>query len=383
MKNHKRNKFKKNQVFQSPIFFRLSKTSARHVYVFVSAKSGKEKKKILKLLFCFLQGWKNSVRHNLSLNECFIKLPKALGRPGKGHYWTIDPASEYMFEEGSFRRRPRGFRRKALKNYGASTLSIYQHHAASMLQSSGGGDGSLSGVTSNGISRHFDDGGNFLSPPPPEYNISSIGTSVSTSSPAISSSASPYYSYASGGSYSSVCQASQQQQQQQQAANLYAAYSTTSGGSTLPYPSSVSPSVVPDAYYAMYERDASGYSGIGPSSSPSASSGGNHGYQMSSPPPPPPPIYSHPSNLENSPSSTSRGQPDSIDSWHPASWASPHPLHHHHHHHPAASAAATMSSMDSFHMTLSGFASPADAELALTGKYPDELISTFRANLYE
>ena len=57
------------------------------------------------------------MRHNLSLNECFIKLPKALGRPGKGHYWTIDPAQEYMFEEGSFRRRPRGFRRKALKPY--------------------------------------------------------------------------------------------------------------------------------------------------------------------------------------------------------------------------------------------------------------------------
>jgi hypothetical protein len=38
-----------------------------------------------------------------------------LGRPGKGHYWTIDPAQEYMFEEGSFRRRPRGFRRKSMK----------------------------------------------------------------------------------------------------------------------------------------------------------------------------------------------------------------------------------------------------------------------------
>ena len=65
------------------------------------------------------QGWKNSVRHNLSLNECFIKLPKGLGRPGKGHYWTIDPAAEFMFEEGSFRRRPRGFRRKcqALKPF--------------------------------------------------------------------------------------------------------------------------------------------------------------------------------------------------------------------------------------------------------------------------
>ncbi|KAI0215287.1 Forkhead box protein F1 [Lamellibrachia satsuma] len=66
------------------------------------------------------QGWKNSVRHNLSLNECFIKLPKGLGRPGKGHYWTIDPAAEFMFEEGSFRRRPRGFRRKcqSLKPFG-------------------------------------------------------------------------------------------------------------------------------------------------------------------------------------------------------------------------------------------------------------------------
>jgi hypothetical protein len=48
----------------------------------------------------------------LSLNECFIKLPKAMGKPGKGHYWTIDPNCEFMFEEGSFRRRPRGFRRK-------------------------------------------------------------------------------------------------------------------------------------------------------------------------------------------------------------------------------------------------------------------------------
>ena len=63
------------------------------------------------------QGWKNSVRHNLSLNDCFVKIPKALGRPGKGHYWKIDPKQEFMFEDGSVRRRPRGFRRKVMKKY--------------------------------------------------------------------------------------------------------------------------------------------------------------------------------------------------------------------------------------------------------------------------
>lgn len=42
-----------------------------------------------------------------------------IGKPGKGHYWTIDSKSDYMFEdEGSLRRRPRGYRRKhQMKSY--------------------------------------------------------------------------------------------------------------------------------------------------------------------------------------------------------------------------------------------------------------------------
>lgn len=90
------------------------------------------------------QGWKNSVRHNLSLNECFIKLPKGLGRPGKGHYWTIEPSSEYMFEEGSFRRRPRGFRRKCQQ-------TLKQHHFST--PSGFFGSGPVSSVSS-GFEHH-------------------------------------------------------------------------------------------------------------------------------------------------------------------------------------------------------------------------------------
>ncbi|XP_037029868.1 fork head domain-containing protein FD4-like [Bradysia coprophila] len=62
------------------------------------------------------QRWQNSLRHNLSFNDCFIKIPRHPNKTGKGAYWTLHPQAFGMFENGSFLRRRKRFRSLANKN---------------------------------------------------------------------------------------------------------------------------------------------------------------------------------------------------------------------------------------------------------------------------
>lgn len=71
------------------------------------------------------KSWRNSVRHNLSLNECFVKAGR--GSNGKGNYWKIHPLCEKEFIRGNFRRKSFKQLIRAGSNNPINNATSHQH----------------------------------------------------------------------------------------------------------------------------------------------------------------------------------------------------------------------------------------------------------------
>lgn len=133
---------------EKPTTYRRSYTHAKPPYSYISLitmaiQNNPHKMLTLAEIYQFImdlfpfyrqnqQRWQNSIRHSLSFNDCFVKVPRTPDKPGKGSFWTLHPDSGNMFENGCYLRRQKRFKdekKEAIRQLHKSPTHSIENHS--------------------------------------------------------------------------------------------------------------------------------------------------------------------------------------------------------------------------------------------------------------